>query len=301
MPSQEFVGRLRRADIFAMRHLPPYARLNELTQLGQRELRATLLELPDDVDPIRWLTEERPDLAVRIALWTYLMELRWIIPTSRQVRSFALPTPPETPGLLRGLSEAPEALLSFALLDGESGDSRPILSSLLRELRFWRDLGIGETSSSHQNPPRGGFRQSPEDPGVAYFWASASALITDEPLWLYHELLNSPRSADPMDWLQERHLDRAVRTAIRKVVERSLPERSQMPGAVVRTIRLAQTLVDQEYMQVVLDEVILGTEGFQIITKAKWSDAIVQKPAGVDMVMAVWSGFNQAVDDLGNS
>jgi hypothetical protein len=187
-----------RANLDAMRHLPGGTRLPQPSTAEERALLADLVRLPESIDPLQWLQDERGPLTARITLYETLGFLKSFVGTAWIESS-------DDRAVVRDVVGG--------LADRAGGMTPTKLREAVRRLQPLRHLSPAVIAMSRGEP------LSPPD-----------RLLLD--------LLVLPPSVDPLAWLQHEHGAYAARTAFRTVVEQGLPSHKATIGHPIRVVRL---------------------------------------------------------------
>jgi hypothetical protein len=187
-----------RANLDAMRHLPGGTRLPQPSTAEERALLAALVRLPDSIDPLQWLQDERGPLTARITLYETLGFLKSFVGTA---------------WIESGDERAVVRDVVGGLVDRASGMTPTKLREAVRRLQPLRHLSPAVIAISRGQP-------------------------LSPPARLLLDLLALPPSVDPLAWLQHEHGAYAARTAFRTVVEQGLPSHKAAIGHPVRVVQL---------------------------------------------------------------
>ncbi len=182
------------AQAKAIQYLPPGTFLST-DQAEDEKLLRDLIGRDSNLDPVRWLSQERADLCVKILFWQCLKRLRVSLVGLKQ----AISTMPQTIILHES-----ESNIGYRLNDHDVELLKPLAYShpiqVKREILldvFWqlkRDLvPLAESSFPHPD------------------------------LLLRNQMLSLPPEVDPLLWLKETHIEFAAASALQYLLDQILP------------------------------------------------------------------------------
>jgi hypothetical protein len=262
------------AGLTAMRHCAPGAELGRPTHPTHRALLEELLALPDHVDPIRWLREERGDTVARLTLRAALLALRQEYESHR-----ARPGP------------------------------RTDLPAWARE--FWDDMARAWAGSLEGADPFVGLGGVADDPDrlrqilgrvrrlrPRYAGPSGMMPAGDLPR-LIDDLLQLPDELDPLRWLRDERSELGARMTLSDVVMAAWPARGLAVGNPISRLQPRQRFALSGRAELVVEELALRPRGFSITVTVRTSREDVPLPPGTELGMLRWQGFDQVRDDRG--
>jgi hypothetical protein len=274
MMSRALQERRLREDLRALRHLPPGTNLPQPTHHLEQQLLTDLLRLSDEVDPIRWLQEERGLETARITLREKLRQIKIIVVGLRRARQAGSPILQNVEIMLGNLMRLPEDAEPFVQLEQETDASPEVLHSVLHGLRTARGVPEGMLL-----------------PGLAL--AGQDQLLAD--------LLALPDAVDPLRWLLTEHPDRTARITLSHLLAQCRPARTLQIGSNLRRQRVQEVLRDSETVRVIIEQLVFGRDGFQLAADIYLSTrGLAPSAAEEEAINLVWPGFDRVVDDLGH-
>jgi len=188
------VRRLR-LRIEAMRRLPPGTPLPQPADVREQRVLGDVLALPDETDPLRWLSDERGTTTALLTLRLLLEQARDVC-RSAETRPSAWPSlPPEYHAILGNL------------LDGTSDED------------IWYDLPLDPAVAVDPERLRATFREVRRVRGQRV----ASAFVGEDWLQLLAMLLDLPNEVDPVGWLADEEAATSARLALSHIVDQCLP------------------------------------------------------------------------------
>lgn len=263
--ARAFNERFLRNQLQAMRHLPPDTVLPQPEPFEERELLRELLHLPDTVDALEWLWNERSQLCARITLW-YGLEQCW-----NDLRVRHRPLTGGEPGVTEheALEEWFAALASQELLRATAPRDHVPAATQLRTV-----LGV--------------LRRGPNPQTLSF--PPSHRLILD--LW------RLPDDTDPVVWLGRERGPLIALQALGDMLEQARPPQTLLVGPALRVLRPNTKLRVQRSARIVVAKVVLGSRGFMVSMQVRLRGAA--RGRGDDhRVLFAWYGFDQVVDDRG--
>jgi hypothetical protein len=274
MMSSTLRERRLREDVRAMRHLPPGTPLRHPSDPWARALLDDLLALSDDVDPLRWMLDQRESLVACIALEAGLRYLRHATDGFRAVAETGEPIREEYRVLLGSLVTLPDTVPPIAELERESPLSPERLVRLFRQVQALQ--GGTVESAVHVHDP-------------------------DDLLGLMLDLLALPVAVDPLRWLSKERGAVAARIALSETLEVFRPVHTLDVGAVVAARRASHVACTPRGVHMSIAELVFGQSGFRFAANVWLSTGTpALRSADDSRVVPLWPGFDRVVDDRTN-
>lgn len=259
--------------LHALRHLPPNARLSPLPDPAEQQMLDDLLNLPDAVDVLRWLRDERGSVIARIALREELRHLERIVVGMRRAEQAGREVDGERHGTLTEYAQIAQGLAPLPSLEERDWVSSEGLRSILRQ---YQQLG-------HQ---------------PATLSSEASRDAREQ---LLYDLLQLPVTRDPLHWLEAERGDLAASISLESILATVLPSglSREIPG--VRIRRPRGILRAPRGLHIVIDELAFGPQAFSLVAHLRISGRMVLPPPGAGRLTLTWLGFERVQDDRGYS
>lgn len=256
-----------------IRHLPPGTRLEQPRSAEERQLLADLVELADEQDPVAWLEAERRPLCAHIALQAALEQLTSRVIGLQRLLWYGFDVPDSSDQQQLGkLLHLPEAFDLFAPLEQAGLVNADTLRSILARARQAR----GSAEDVHLRE------------------GAAETLLAG--------LLLLPSDADPLLWLATEQSFLCAVATLRHVLSQSRPPlHSLQIGPTVQVQYPRAALPTNSAFQVIIDEIVFGKGGTRITTHLRIDMHRYLRSDAAHHVSPDWPGFNQLIDDHGNS
>lgn len=231
MVSQALEERRWHEQLLTMRHLPPGTKLPQPRDPEERELLNTLLALPDDAAPLRWLMAERGSVVALLALRRLLRGLG--------TRAIAL-----RENTARGWARADEGGFVRLLIQVEplillTHDPAPGADQLREALSALRHLALSPPATADWH--------------------------------LLNEILHLSSDTDPLHWLEEERGEVAARDVLRMALQSARPPTTMSIGDQLVRHRPRQGVPLSGGLRVGIDELTLGQAGFSLTTRIRFA------------------------------
>jgi putative transcriptional regulator len=271
-----------RAQVAALRHLPPETWLPKPVHLPDRELVAQLLALPDETDPFEWLQLQHGELAARVLLWKALDTLHSMVQGIPPARRTGIPLQAGKReawlGNLLKLQEGTEPYLRMV-------DTHPttISPDLLREVfGQWRAL-------RQAGPPL---------PSLEIDKDEFMPLLP-----LLDELFRLPETSDPLQWIQQERGHLAAYATLYHLLGEIKPPHPVLLSPQEKIDRLIRVLHPKLSKQmagltVEMHEIVLGKNSFTLELRTSLPIRLLQDALRPGLGIR-WQAAEQVVDDLG--
>ena len=272
-------------QLLAMRHLRPGTQLMSPQGRLARQLRDDYLQIAEERDPLRWLSEERGQLSALLALALTLDLANTLRRTERQLnRTDRNLGPLEAPSAwettLLGQMLTPGGLPAESAVWADSvtdlADTDALVDALVRLRRA--------CAVAAETAPR-------------LSWAEPARLT------LLADLLRLPDAIDPLVWLRDERTALGVRLVLEHLVRQSLPDEAR--AMITRqpllrpSVRLrAHTHLGRE-LSVHVDRVDFHKFGFVIHLRAGFRASGMRPADPRPDTFVTWEGFDRVVDDRG--
>ncbi len=269
-----------RAQVIALRHLPPETWLPKPVHLPDRELVAQLLALPDEADPFQWLQFHHSELAARVLLWKALDTLHSLVRGIPLARRTGIPLQAGKReswlGNLLELEEGAEPYLAMV-------DSHPttISPDLLREVfSQWRRL-----------------RQA--GPPLPHLESTSEDLMPLLPL--LDELFRLPETSDPLQWIQQERSHLAAYVTLSHILGEIRPPDPLVlnsEGKIPLPVKVLHPKISQQMadLTVEMHEIVLGRNSFTLELRTSLPNRLLQDALGPGLGIR-WQAVEQVVDD----
>lgn len=267
-------------QVRALRRLPPDTWLPTPAHQPDRDLLAGLLDV-GNTDPLRWIEERHAELAARVLLWIALDRIRSLVRGVRLagLAGHGIPANEYRP-LLANLLDLPEDAEPFRLL----ADTHPTTASpeLLRSVfQAFHALHQGTPPAAYV----GGDEHLPIEPLLA-------------------SLLQLPKTADPLQWIQDEHSHVAAVATLSHILNQVRPPHSMLLGPEMKLEEPLRVLhpnvrLRAEGLSLVLRKVILGKTSFTLSLNARIPERMLRIPFGSGRRIE-WVGIARVVDNLGH-
>jgi len=276
METTNWEERRLKAQVRALRHLPPGTWLPDPPHRSDRDLLSELLSKQDEIDALQWFVDNHGDLIARALLWATLSRVRLSLQGLRFARQARQEISGPEEQRFGRLLHLPEGMTSLPeLIDTRPTSVSPdLLRSAYKSFRpLWRNYaGISETESDGE-----------------------------EAFALLDSLFQLPEAADPLQWIQETHNHlAAIMTLSYLLGQIHLPD--TLWSDEVQKIYHPRRQVRVGEFSIELHQVSLRQTSFTLTLQAGFSDRSLRIPKTLLPALRgiKWQGVESVVDAAGN-
>lgn len=291
MSFEELIGYSHSNLLQTLRNLPSNTpQWRKLADLEEQQIYDEIIQLPDNIDLIKWLQQEHQDWAARVILRKAIQYIYsvWIL------GGYNYPIPPGLPPdealykphLLGGLLhldktqhlEFIDQIKSFLFFPGEAVYPTPSPTSLLVIYKQLKDLRRTALISPAAAP--------------------------NPTLHLYNELFSLPQETDPIDWLGKQYSESICIIALRRLlsmaIDNYLPVGQLHLGSIVEIWHPTESYSSpSNQLKVELAKVSCGEIGFSIELKVEIYVNNLALAVIPPELSIRWYGFDKLTDNLG--